>query len=259
MPSAYAHYRFGTNLLPTLPADMRKTIQRFRQLFDMGLHGPDIFYYASPMSKAGTLGIKYHEQTGKEFFNRVCRSLRLNPSEAADAYLYGVLCHYCLDSACHPFVTGMDQQGIAEHAQMETEFDRYLLELDGKTPPHSQDLSGMIRLTQGECATVAQFYPAAQERQVRASVKNMAAFLHLLAAPEGLRRNLLKAGVSVIARQFKNVVMTEGPNPSCARMDAVLMEHYSRAMERFPDMLEQLRDHMTYNAPLGEAFDARFA
>ena len=45
MPSVYAHYRLGVALLPTFPADARRTIQRFRRLFDVGLHGPDIFFY----------------------------------------------------------------------------------------------------------------------------------------------------------------------------------------------------------------------
>ncbi len=43
MPSTYAHYRMGAALLPMLPADVRRVIQRFRRLFDVGLHGPDIF------------------------------------------------------------------------------------------------------------------------------------------------------------------------------------------------------------------------
>ena len=75
MPSTYAHYRFGVGLLPTMPGDVRRTIQRFRRLFDVGLHGPDIFYYQSALSKAASrfLGVKYHEQTGKDFFDLVFR------------------------------------------------------------------------------------------------------------------------------------------------------------------------------------------
>ena len=45
MPAHYAHYRFGCQLLPTLPANVRRPIQRFRRLFDMGLQGPDLFFY----------------------------------------------------------------------------------------------------------------------------------------------------------------------------------------------------------------------
>ena len=89
MPSTYAHYRFGVALLPTLPGDVRRTIQRFRRLFDVGLHGPDFFFFQPAFIKSSPrfLGIKFHEQSGKEFFQRVCRAVRLERSEAAQAYL----------------------------------------------------------------------------------------------------------------------------------------------------------------------------
>lgn len=90
MPSTYAHHRFGTALLRTMPGDVRRTISRFPRLFDVGLQGPDIFYYSSPLLKTNTsfLGIRFHEQTGQEFFQRVCRVVRLiNPRLQRPIYL----------------------------------------------------------------------------------------------------------------------------------------------------------------------------
>ena len=190
MPSTYAHYRFGLAMLEKFPGDSRRTIQRFRRLFEVGLHGPDIFYYQLPgLNKATSfLGIKFHEQTGQDFFQRVCRGIRMEKSEAAQAYLYGVLCHYCLDSVCSPY---MKEQCAAEGVtslQLETEFDRFLLEMDGKIPACSQDLSPHLKLTPGEWETVAKFYPPATSRAVKDSLHNMMFMLKLLATPEGARR-----------------------------------------------------------------------
>ena len=97
MPASYAHYRFGKQVLPTLPADVRQCIQRFRRLYDMGLQGPDFFFYYNPVMKTavGGLGEHFHSQTGQVFFDHACKAAS---SEAARAYLYGLLCHYCLDS-----------------------------------------------------------------------------------------------------------------------------------------------------------------
>ena len=69
MPSTYAHYRMGVALLPTMPADVRRTIGRFRRLFDVGLHGPDIFFYHNPIlpTSTGTLGAKFHARPAKTF------------------------------------------------------------------------------------------------------------------------------------------------------------------------------------------------
>ena len=48
MPASYAHYRFGKLLLPQLPPQVRQTIQRFRRMYDLGLQGPDFFFYSVP-------------------------------------------------------------------------------------------------------------------------------------------------------------------------------------------------------------------
>lgn len=256
MPSTYAHYRFGTELLPTLPADARRTIQRFRRLYDVGLHGPDIFFYHSPIIKTATafLGIKYHEQTGQEFFHRVSRAVRLEKSEAAQAYLYGVLTHYCLDSVCRPLIKEKAAEGVST-LEIETEFDRFLLERDGKTSPHTQDMSPHLKLTPGEYETVAKFYPPATDRFVKDCLLKMAFFVKLLATPEGARRTAITKGVTIAGKELAGAVMTMGPNPKCAQFDEELLAGYQRAVEKFPGMLEQLQALMTYNAPL----DAEFA
>ena len=106
MPSNYAHYRFGVEMLQLMPGDIRRTVNRFRRLYDMGLHGPDVFFYYNPLhqTKTGEMGRRIHKQSGADLFMRICRSLRMEPSEGGEAYLYGLLTHYCLDSLCHPYV-----------------------------------------------------------------------------------------------------------------------------------------------------------
>ena len=103
MPAHYAHYRFGDKLLPTLPANVSRPILRFRRLFDMGTQGPDLFFYYNILTDNAVdkLGKKLHTMTGREFFGMICRRLRLDHSEAGQAYLYGLLAHYCLDRTCH--------------------------------------------------------------------------------------------------------------------------------------------------------------
>lgn len=260
MPSIYAHYRFGTALLPSLPADVRKTIQRFRGLYEMGTHGPDIFYYSSPVIHTGTgyLGIKFHEQTGREFFTRVCRAVRLERSEGAQSYLYGLLTHYCLDSRCHEVISRLTEEENLQHMELETEFERYLLEKDGKVPAYAQDMSPHITLTEGECATVSRFYPPATAAAVGRSVKNMAFYTRLLAAPDGIGRTVLEKGIRAMPREIQGMLMGKTPNAACAIHCEAVMESYQKAMEEFPVYLEQLREHMTYSAQFGPEFDKQF-
>lgn len=256
MPSTYAHYRFGANLLPTMPGDVRRTIQRFRRLYDVGLHGPDIFYYnILPVnSTVRFLGSRYHEQTGKEFFQRICRAVRLEKSEAAQAYLYGLLSHYCLDALCHPFIQEQADAGVASHFQIEAEFERFLLESDGKVPACAQDLSPHLRLTPGEWETVARLYSPVSPRAVRDSLQNMARFTKLLSAPPGARRAVVSSAVALFGKELTDMMIPEEPNPKCTHLNEAIMARYHQAQELFPGMLSQLQAHMTYSAP----FDAEF-
>lgn len=256
MPSNYAHYRFGAAVLNKMPADLQRTVKRFRRLYDVGLHGPDLFFYYNPLQKNrfGDLGSRMHRQTGQQFFSRVCRGLRLDPTEEAQAYLYGVLSHYSLDARCHPFVNRQVEQGIAGHIELETEFDRFLLEQDGKLPPHTQDLSGHMQLTPRERQVVARFYPGTTERAVSIGLKNMALATRAFATKSSVARKTLLAGLGLAGKPYQAFMMTQAPNPSCCHLNEPLLACYRQAETDFSDQLLQLSAHLTYNAPLGELF-----
>lgn len=260
MPATYAHYRMGVALLPTMPADVRRTIQRFRRLFDVGLHGPDILFYLNPVMRngIGVLGARFHGQTGREFFQRTCRIARLEKSEAAQAYLYGVLCHYVLDAICHPFILEQVSRNVAVHSRIEAEFDRFLLEADGRIPPESQDLSTHLHLTYGECETVAKFYPGITTRNVQDSLRHMITVLKLFAAPDGVRRTVLQKSLSLLGPRVKGMLTPAAPDPVCAHLDPPLLELYNKAVEAFPIYLSQLQAHLTYNGLFEEEFTKTF-
>ena len=258
MPATYAHYRFGASMLKSMPADLRRTAKRNRRLFDVGLHGPDLFFYYRPMctTKIGQLGGKLHRQTGREFFCRVCRSLRLEPTEAGQAYLYGVLCHYALDSRCHPLVEEAERDGAATHVQIETEFDRFLLELDGK--PADTGLTAHLALTAQECAEAARFYPGVEARHIRDGLKGMVRIRRVLEMQEGPLRTVLTKTMSAGSETFRNMLPRQLPDPVSRKLNAQLLGRYEQAAEAFPEMLLKLSAHLTYNAPLGEEFSPIF-
>jgi hypothetical protein len=256
MASHYAHYRFGAAVIPMLPPQVQRRIRLFRQLYDVGLYGPDPFYYYSlPMKgRVNALGSKYHNMTGEEFFLPVCKHLRLEPNEAAMAYLYGVLAHYCLDSAIHGFVNEQTTDGQISHLELEAEFDRYLLQLDHKPRPHLYDNSEHMKLTEGECDTVSKFY-GTSPAIVDLSLKCMAANAKLtsLRNPD-LRKLVRKCAGSKMKQNFTE----RTPNPKCAHLDEPMLALYNQALENFPAMVDALLAHMHHNAPLGSAFEATF-
>ena len=51
MPSTYAHYIFGQQIRGRLSGYERKVIDKYPELFNIGLHGPDILFYYRPLCK----------------------------------------------------------------------------------------------------------------------------------------------------------------------------------------------------------------
>lgn len=257
MPSIYAHHRFGAEMIAKMPKRQQRTVIRFRQLYDMGLQGPDIFYYQGVI-KGDSIGDLYHNETGLAFFERVCTMIRSNPSEGARAYLYGVLAHYALDSLSHPFINRMAQEGTLNHSQIETEFDRHLLYTDGKKPPYLQDLSKHIRLTPGECQTVAAFYPKATSRQIKVHVHRMAIITKSLALPKGLRRSFVEKAIRILQPRIAGRFMSIHPAHAGRKLNPDLMRLYEIAAQRYPLLLEQVQAHIRSKEPLSADFSVPF-
>lgn len=257
MPSSYAHYRFGVKALEKMDPAIRRKVQQFRNVYDTGLHGPDLFFYYNPLihTATGALGTKFHAQTGESFFTAAARRLRLSPSEVGRVYLYGVLGHYCLDSALHPLVEATARDGKIGHVELETEFDRFLLAKDKKLPPHVQDFSGHMRLSRGECVTVSSFYPGASPSNILRSVKNMAWITHLLAARNRKTTEML---VGIAGKEAKQMLMPRSPNLNCEFLDEPMMALYDQALEHYPVMEAQLTALISTGAPLGEEFSLTF-
>lgn len=250
MPSVYAHYRFGTAMLETMPADIRRTVRRFRRLYDVGLHGPDPLLYSRPLfeGRLAQAAEKVHSQTGREFFTRNCRVLRLEPSEAYSAYLYGVLCHYCLDTCCREILAQVPEHKNA----LEKAFDRLLLQKDGKDG--ALDYSRHLKLTAGEHTTAAKCYPGITANQFRAALQCMAYATRLTAAPENPVKRLTQKVTAVFRTAHTNT-----DEQAYLSVLPLLEAAYARAEALFPQMLEQLTAHLTYNAALKEPFSQPFS
>lgn len=260
MPSYYTHYRFGSQVIPTLSPESQSRIHRFRQLYDVGLQGPDIFLYHNIFWKNSTVSLsgQYHRTNGTEFFGRVCQWLRSQPGEGGLAYLYGLLGHYCLDSTCHGFIRQQSADGTIGHSELETEFDRFLLFQDDHRPVHSYDFRPHLRLTPGECATIAGFYPPATAGAVRHSVRSMAGSIRFLTPNTGFHRGVMQACMKLTGGKFTPHIMHRSPNKNCAHLNQPLLEFYGKALEKYPRMLENLLQHLYGEEPLSPEFDPDF-
>ena len=223
-------------------------------MYDAGLQGPDFFFYYNPFmsTPTGDLGKTFHRQTGHTFFAHACKAAS---SEAASAYLYGLLGHYCLDSVCHPFVNRLVEIGEAKHVLLESEFERYLLTLDGEASPHTFNAGRFLQLTRGECMTAAEFFPGTTGATVSRSIRFMTLFIRLLAHPNRpLQEKILKK----IGPALMDYRIPEKASDDLAPYVAELYSLFLQAQNRYPDMLQEITAFLQNSEALGPAFSPTF-
>ncbi len=257
MPSSYAHYRFGGQMLMRLPESVKAAAEKFRKLYDLGTHGPDLFFYYRPLAhtQVAKLGKKYHFSPGKPLFQAAARRLRLQPREDAQAYLYGLLTHYALDSVCHPYVKQAQDGGIADHVEIETEFDRLLLQTDALILPKPRIPTGYMRLTRQESEMLAAFYPQATPRQLREAAGTMAFLIRKCSYKPGAKYRILK---KALGSKFSQFLMTPQANPRCALTNEKLLALYGKAQDRFDILCASLYRNIRTGTPLGPEFAPAF-
>ena len=185
-----------------LPKQLQRTIENNRELYDIGLHGPDIFFYYKVWSQnhVNMTGYELHDQPAKAFFLQSAKIIgRLDDKEAARAYIYGFICHYALDSECHKYVEKMIQVSGITHSEIEMEFDRMLLSED-KIDPVSYLATGHVRPTMKNAAVIAEFFEEVTTEEVKKSLSSMISIHKLLLAPNPGKRKFLFGAMKLVGQ-----------------------------------------------------------
>lgn len=257
MPANYAFHRFGAEALRRLPEKQQRPIQRFRRLYNGGLHGADLFFYFRPMLQTPVRELyhTYHSMSGREFFTQACDLLKQNPSEGGTACLYGLLANYCLSTRLSPLFREAMTAGNLSRTELEVELDRYLLCLDGKMPAHTQDISPSFKMTRGECVTMSLFYPPVTPANFHAAYSSMVFWTRRMAAKKrGFVQLLLKTATGT----FRDQMMQDHANHKCLHLDAAMAACMDQALEQYAEMARQLTAFREQGEALGELFDPAF-
>ena len=234
MPSTYAHRRFGADVLQQLPAALQDQIGKNRALFDVGLHGPDLlfYYHAAKSNPVSALGNAMHEQPGRVFFERARGVVQqAKDRDAALAYALGFVCHFALDSTCHPYVEAYVRESGVSHCEIETEFDNALLREDGYDPMKFFTASH-IKPSRQRAEVVAPFYEGVTVDETLAAMKGMISVHHMLQAANPVKRWVVLAGMRAAGKYefMHGLVANPQPNPKCVQSSRKLEELYKTAV-----------------------------
>ena len=264
MPSIYTHQRFGNEVEQLLPEGIRKITDAHRDLFSIGFQGPDIFFFYHPLSwgEVPQYGNRMHELPGHEFFGRALEQYRRLPEEStaqkefkrgAAAYLFGVLCHYALDSTCHKFIDEVDASGVTTHAALEGDYDRRLIEREGRDPV-KEDVVREFRPSRQGAEAIAVFYPEMDAGIVEKAMKSCVRLQHLLYCPGDGKRNFLYGALRLLGKyeSLHPHIMNKNPDPACQeaeeRLDALYQEAIPLAVQLITDMQRSMEAIRTEHA-----------
>lgn len=74
MPTTYAHDLFGQKVYRQLPDQVKEIIRKNGELYRIGLHGPDIFfYYFIFKNHVSSVGYRMHKEKARAFSPREWR------------------------------------------------------------------------------------------------------------------------------------------------------------------------------------------
>lgn len=112
MPDIITHYIFGLDTAHNIKqSPLYKIIKEHKNMFLIGLQGPDPLYYHRLHMKdsKSSIGTKMHtEKTGDFLVSALCQikkyDIASNEFNEGLSYLSGFMCHYILDSMAHPYV-----------------------------------------------------------------------------------------------------------------------------------------------------------
>ncbi len=135
MPNYYAHSIFGRKVYAAVSPGLRRVIRQQWEGYACGQYGPDplFFYQMWHHNQVEREGHAIHNMSPVAVLERLRRPIE-SGTPFALGYGLGFLCHFLLDSSCHPYVRAVSAKGTISHLAMEGEFDRYLMRQAGIKP-----------------------------------------------------------------------------------------------------------------------------
>ncbi len=180
-------------------------------------------------------------------------------ADAARAYLYGFICHFVLDSECHPYVEKMIHESGISHNEIEMEPDRYLLSADGYDPTRHVQTSH-VHPTRENAEVIAPFFQELSAKTVHKALRSMIFYHNLFRVPGKAKRALLFGAMRLVGKYdaLHGIVMSYVPNPACTDYCILLKKKYDEAVPLAVRLIEELERVLDEGGVFSERFHRDF-
>ena len=190
---------------------------------------------------------------------RTCCFIIMLDRDAALAYALGFVCHFALDSTCHPYVEQFTRESGVTHCEIETEFDNMLLRRDGHDPLKFFTASH-IHPSEKNAGIIAPFYEGISEQTALEALKGMISVHRLLQASNPVKRWVVLTGMKVVGKydMLHGLVANPQPNPKCVKSGKQLEALYAKALPLAETLILEFMAKLDTDEPLDKAYDHTF-
>lgn len=257
MPALYAHNQFGNHVLQQLDEEKKNIIKKYLRFFRIGLQGPDYLFFYKPLFKnpVSEIGYEIHKQPAKKFMTRARQVIKMHGTDSPEyAYILGFICHFALDSECHPFVAEEIERTGVGHVEIESEFEKMLMRGNG-LDPLSYPVGKTFPTDKKTAQCMVKFYEGVEEKEAHKALRSMKKYKQFLVAPGKLKHNIIDKGMKLTGQYdvLQGHLFKAVDNPKCEESNRGL---YSRFKGAIPIAVRLINNFDSYLD--GHELDSRF-
>lgn len=262
MPAIFTHIQFGKEVLANLPISYQTLAEKHAQAFYLGTQGPDLLFYHKPLQKENNptrkKGWNLHAEAPEPFFLNAAKFLLqqtenfdkqdgFSPCTAQAAYVMGFLCHFTLDSLCHPYIDEHSTNDLS-HGKIESELDKYQFRKIGKRirgfnaatlffpcEESKRAAADILQVTESEAETALRYM-----RTINALFSNRCGVVH------GFCHSILK--LARLEEKFGDMFIHKKDDTRCEKLLDVLHEKFNAAIPQactlITDFFENIEGHV---------------
>lgn len=262
MPAIYAHDTFGKLVSKQLPKEIQDFIKTYPSAFRIGLQGPDPLFYHRPYASNDVKkeGSRMHRESCASFLQKTMHHVKKEGVNSKEfAYLLGFLCHFTLDSECHPYIDAYIEPRNLGHLFLESEFEKYMMRKDGIDPIHT-DISNIIPTDMQTAKAMSVFYETLDETSAQKVLKEMRREKRLLYTPYLWKEKLFVKVFKMIGHfdDMGGLLLQSEDDKRCDESNAYLYKKLHESVPLAVSLLKNIYEVIQDKAELSPRFYRNF-
>lgn len=257
MATTYAHWAFGRDCIKQMPEDLQLIVNAYRDYFDLGVHGPDIFFYDLLHSNVTKYGYRLHNMPSSVFFKKCKEQLYSHPEQGKMiAYIAGYLSHFILDSEIHGYVERKIEESNVSHGKIESQWDRHIMELNSRIP-NLVDRSESLHPNKDNTRIISYFYDYNPKTVLR-SCKWQVYTVRALNSISINKQQFLQKILRIIGKDnFADLFVSFEEIDVCRDSNLRLDKLYNKSLNLYKELVLNLINYLdnSVNEPLCDYFE----